>query len=82
MGNSFRQTIAGIFSNPKMSTQIMLEGHISNTIQRVQASSGSYLITAQDTTYYNYSGHHQMEGLGEIQGKVKGGNATQRAAHE
>lgn len=50
----------------------MLEGHLTNTIERAEASSGDYLIAAQDTTYYNYSGHKQMEGLGVIQGKVKG----------
>jgi Transposase DDE domain len=72
MGNSFRQTVAGIFSNTKMGPSIMLEGHLSNTLQRAMASSGEYLIAAQDTTHYNYSGHKQMAGLGAIQGNVKG----------
>jgi hypothetical protein len=72
MGNSFRQTVASIFSNPKMSPTIMQEGHLTNTRLRAQASSGDYLIAAQDTTYYNYSGHKQIEGLGVIQGNVKG----------
>lgn len=39
---------------------------------RVQASESEYLIAAQDTTYYNYSGQAQMSGLGVIQGKVRG----------
>jgi hypothetical protein len=72
MGNSFRQTVAGIFSNPKMNTAAMLEGHLSNTLQRAGASSGEYLIAAQDTAHYNYSGHKQMAGLGAIQGDVRG----------
>ena len=72
MGNSFRQTVAGIFSNKKMKPDTMLEGHLASTLGRGEASSGAYLIAAQDTTYYNYSGHKQLEGLGLIQGNVKG----------
>ena len=72
MGNSFRQTVAGIFSNPKMSSTHMLEGHLYNTLGRVESSSSKYLIAAQDTTYYNYSGHKQMKGLGVIQGNTLG----------
>lgn len=55
-----------------MTSDIMLEGHISSTVERAGLSGGDYLIAAQDTTYYNYSGHKQMEGLGVIQGDVKG----------
>jgi hypothetical protein len=72
MGNSFRQTVAGIFSNTSMTPDTMLEGHIANTLARAEASECDYLIAAQDTTYYNYSGHTQMDGLGVIQGKLKG----------
>ncbi len=72
MGTSFRQTVAGIFSNPQMTTALMLEGHLASTLARAASSSGNYLIVAQDTTYYNYSGHKQMEGLGVIQGNIKG----------
>lgn len=72
MGNSFRQTIAGIFSAPKMTPNIMLEGHIANTLARAKSSPDEYLIAAQDTTYYNYTGHHKMEGLGLIQENTKG----------
>lgn len=72
MGDSFRQTMAGIFSAPKMTPNIMLEGHIANTIARANSSPDEYLIAAQDTTYYNYSGHHQMKGLGVIKDRIKG----------
>ena len=72
MGESFRQTVAGIFSNPAMTTELMLEGHLASTLARAASSSGNYLIVAQDTTYYNYSGHKQMEGLGVIQGNIRG----------
>jgi len=50
----------------------MLSGHIAQTQTRAQASDSEYLIAAQDTTYYNYSGQTQMTGLGRIQGKVRG----------
>ena len=50
----------------------MLSGHIAATGERAAASESDYLIAAQDTTYYNYSGHHQLSGLGRIQGNVRG----------
>lgn len=71
MGNSFRQTIASIFSRAEMTSEIMLEGHLVNTLERAELSERDYLIAAQDTTYYNYSGHKEMEGLGLIQGKER-----------
>ena len=72
LGNSFRQTVAGIFSKDKMTTSQMLEGHVHATVERCKSSDSARIIVAQDTTYYNYSGHKQMEGLGPIQGSVKG----------
>lgn len=50
----------------------MLAGHIASTKQRINQSEGKYILVAQDTTYYNYSGHQAMAGLGKIQGNVKG----------
>jgi hypothetical protein len=72
MGNSFRQTVAGLFNRDEMTHSTMLSGHIAATRERAQASESEYLIAAQDTTYYNYSGQSQMSGLGVIQGKVRG----------
>jgi len=72
MGNSFRQTVAGLFAKDKMSDSTMLSGHVAATRERAQASESEYLIAAQDTTYYNYSGQRQMSGLGVIQGKIRG----------
>lgn len=72
MGNSFRQTVASIFSRPDMSEQQLLSGHLQSTLARVAASEHEYIIAAQDTTYYNYSGQSAMTGLGTIQGKVRG----------
>ena len=50
----------------------MQEGHLSATKERIQADEGEYLLVAQDTTYYNYSGQQAMAGLGKIQGNIKG----------
>lgn len=72
MGNSFRQTVAGIFSHTKMNESLMLEGHLDSTKRRCQSSEGTYLVASQDTCFYNYNSHHAMEGLGLIQGNVKG----------
>lgn len=72
MGSSFRQTIASIFANPKMKEDILLSGHLEETIVRSQEAEGKYLLIAQDTTSYNYTGHKQMEGLGVIQQKTLG----------
>jgi hypothetical protein len=72
MGKSFRQTVAGIFSDPRMSESLMQEGHLDSTKSSISQSEGEYTLVAQDTTFYNYSGHHAMSGLGKIQGKVKG----------
>ena len=55
-----------------MSHSKMLSGHVASTQARAQACDSEYLIAAQDTTYYNYSGQTQMSGLGVIQGKVRG----------
>ena len=72
LGNSFRQTVAGIFADPRMTPTVMQEGHLSATKERIQADEGEYLLVAQDTTYYNYSGQQAMAGLGKIQGNIKG----------
>ena len=72
LGNSFRQTVAGIFSDRRMKPSVMLEGHIISTKARISQSEGEYILVAQDTTYYNYRGHCAMAGLGKIQGKVLG----------
>jgi hypothetical protein len=72
MGNSFRQTVAGIFSDRRMNEDVMLSSHIVATAERAKATEGDYLIAAQDTTFYNYTGHKQMEGLGKLQGGILG----------
>jgi hypothetical protein len=64
--------VAGIFADQRMTSTVLQEGHLSATKERIQADDGEYLLVAQDTTYYNYSGHHAMAGLGKIQGKIKG----------
>lgn len=72
MGNSFRQTIAGLFADPRMKPSVMLNGHLQSTRERIKADGGEYILAIQDTTYYNYSSHRAMQGLGRIQGELKG----------
>lgn len=55
-----------------MNQTTMLEGHLAATIQRAKATQGEYLLAIQDTTYYNYTTHKAMQGLGIIQGHIKG----------
>lgn len=72
MGNTFRQTMSNIFSDKRMDQSTMLSSHICNTIQRAQQCNGNFLIASQDTSYLNFHGHQHMEGLGFIQGNLKG----------
>ena len=72
MGNSFRQTIAGLFSNPGMSIDLMQQGHRRATVERGCTDPGQFLIVAQDTCFFNYTSHPAMEGLGRLQGHIKG----------
>jgi hypothetical protein len=50
----------------------MLSGHLQETIRRGVEAEGSYIVVPQDTTTFNYSGHKSMEGLGILQGNVRG----------
>ncbi len=50
----------------------MQEGHLNATKERIQADDAEYILVAQDTTYYNYSGQQARAGLGKIQGNIKG----------
>ena len=71
LGNGFRQTVASIFSKEKMNSKMMLSGHTLETKARAVASESKYLIAAQDTCFYNYNGHKQISGLGNISTKAK-----------
>jgi hypothetical protein len=55
MGNSFRQTIGGIFSDSRMRSSVMLEGHLTATKSRIKNSESEYILVAQDTTFYGSS---------------------------
>ena len=72
MGNSFRQTVSGIFSDERMDTSVLLESHLSSSKDRINSLEEDYILVAQDTTYYNYTGHKAMANLGRIQGDVLG----------
>ncbi len=72
LGNTFRQAVAGIFAKPSMNTQAMLEGHIKATLDRCESSQGDVLVVSQDTVVYNFTTHAALEGVGTLQGKLKG----------
>jgi hypothetical protein len=72
LGNTFRQAVAGIFSKQVMNTEKMLAGHVQATLVRCASSSAERILVAQDTTYYNYTTHKAIKGLGAIQDKIKG----------
>ncbi|CAA9218112.1 MAG: hypothetical protein AVDCRST_MAG56-284 [uncultured Cytophagales bacterium] len=72
LGNTFRQAVAGIFSKAKMNTDKMLEGHVKATVERCQSSDTEVIIAAQDTTLYNLTTHQALQGVGTLQGKLKG----------
>lgn len=72
MGASFRQTIAALFANKRMNTDVMLHGHVQATLKRAAQRPHEYLIAVQDTTLYNYCGHKAMQGLGLLQQHIKG----------
>lgn len=50
MGNSFRQTVAGIFARPEMNQETLLSANIQATMERAEAMVGEYGIAAQDGT--------------------------------
>lgn len=50
----------------------MHKGHHQATLQRACDDPGTYLVAAQDTSFFNYSSHPAMDGLGRIQGNIKG----------
>ena len=72
LGNTFRQAVAGIFSKARMNTHKMLEGHVKATVERCKSSSTQVLLAAQDTTFYNLTTHQALQGVGTLQGKLKG----------
>jgi len=72
LGKSFPQGVAALFSKPTMTSDQMLEGPIQASRAGCEQSAGEVIVVSQDTTSYNMSGHKAREGLGFIQGKVKG----------
>jgi hypothetical protein len=52
MGLNFRQTVAPLFGDERMSESTTLASHRAATVSRGRACGGGYLIAAQDTTVY------------------------------
>lgn len=63
-GKTLRQCGSRIFSSNKMTTDKIQIGHYQETAKR--ASKEEVVLVAQDTTSFNYSGHHATTGLGHI----------------
>jgi hypothetical protein len=55
-----------------MNTDKMLEGHVKATLDRCKSSSEDVLVVSQDTVIYNFTTHTALEGVGTLQGKLKG----------
>ena len=55
------------FSNPKVSMEVILNGHTEATIDRIRQHK--VVLAPQDTTILNYSTHPMTEGLGPINNK-------------
>jgi len=69
-----RQAISHLFHHPRISAEELLQGHVLATasrceeyIRHTQAGSDNALIlVASDTTVFNFTRHHALEGLGPI----------------
>jgi hypothetical protein len=72
LGNSLRQSVSHSFQKVNMNPKVLLSGHIDSSVERCLSSDYSTILVAQDSTYYNLSGHKKMTGLLPIQGKVLG----------
>ena len=57
------------FDNENVEREILMEPHISATVER--SKSCEEILAIQDTTYLNFTGHKNTEGLGPI-GTKKG----------
>lgn len=71
LGNSFRQTVSGILSDSRMTSELMLSNHIQSTISRCEKSQSDRIVVAQDTCTYSFNKNRQMKGLTELQKGVK-----------
>lgn len=72
LGSSLRQSVSHSFQKINMTTEAMLNGHIRSSVSRCLSSSYETILVAQDSTYFNLSGHKSMEGLCVLQGKILG----------
>lgn len=59
-----------LFSNEKVTLDSILEPHQMRTVERMKGQK--VIISAQDTTYYNYNKHKKNKDMGSI-GKSRGG---------
>jgi hypothetical protein len=54
------------YSNPKVTSDALLNPHIQNTIERIKKSDCEYILAIQDTTVLNYTSHKAKIEIGRI----------------
>lgn len=72
LGESLRKSCAHHLASDRMTPEVLLTNHYSETYSRMASSSGRDLLIAQDSVYFNYSGQSAMEGLQPLQDNVLG----------
>lgn len=60
-----RQTY-DFFSNPKVTKAALIEPHLQNTVNRIDACDAEYILAIQDGTVLNYSAHKAKTEMGRI----------------
>jgi hypothetical protein len=54
------------FSNPKVSSNLLLKPHYQNTIERIKANESDYILAIQDGTVFNFTSHLAKTEIGRI----------------
>ena len=62
-------------SNPKVSSEKIMEPHYQQTVERIGQSDAKYILAIQDGMRLNYTKHEAKKGIGRI---GKSGNSEQR----
>lgn len=72
LGSSLRQSVSHSFQKNNLSPMLLLKEHVNMSVTRCLSDDCSVVLVAQDSTYFNLSGHKKMKGLCAIQGNVLG----------
>lgn len=66
VGEAGRQAAHRLFAAAEVEANDLLSGHIAATRKRSAQAGGGRLLVLQDTTDFDYSGHHKTTGLGSV----------------